>query len=270
MYPELMCPESLKIELETIYNTYNRKEYIHPDPLEFVYQYESTIDREISGLIAASLAYGNVIQILKSVKTVLAMMDKSPFGYLEKKTFPSRIERDLKGFRHRFATGEHMAALMKGIRSVIDTWGSLNACFYHGLNMADSSEPVLSAMDFFVTSLKAGQPDCGHLLPVPSKGSACKRLNLYFRWMVRSDAVDPGVWENIPPSVLMIPLDTHMHAIGRRLGFTNRNQGNMKTAIEIRDGFRRILPEDPVKYDFSLTRFGIRRELNVEDIFNVK
>ena len=98
------------------------------------------------------------------------------------------------------------------------------------------------------------------------RGSACKRLNLLLRWMVRRDDVDPGGWEGIAPSLLVIPLDTHMDAIGRSLGFTCRKQADLKAALEITDGFRKIAPHDPVRYDFSLTRFGIRNELEIKHV----
>jgi len=108
----------------------------------------------------------------------------------------------------------------------------------------------------------------GHLLPLPRLGSACKRLNLFLRWMIRKDDVDPGGWENIPLSKLIIPLDTHMHKIGILTGLTSRKQANMRTAFEITDGFKKLVPEDPVKYDFSLTRIGIRGDANFEEILS--
>lgn len=96
-----------------------------------------------------------------------------------------------------------------------------------------------------------------------------KRLNLFLRWMVRSDAVDPGGWSGIKPSQLLIPLDTHMHKISLLLGFTKRAQSDIKTVIEVTDALRKISPEDPIKYDFVLTRFGIRDELNHKDLIRV-
>ena len=106
------------------------------------------------------------------------------------------------------------------------------------------------------------------LLPSPSAGSACKRLNLFLRWMVRQDNVDPGGWDSVSPAKLIIPLDTHMHRIGRRLGLTPRRQADLRTAIEITEGFRGICPSDPVRYDFALTRLGIRRDEGVEDFLS--
>jgi len=105
--------------------------------------------------------------------------------------------------------------------------------------------------------VKAMGRERSYLLPDPRLGSACKRLNLYLRWMVRRDAVDPGGW-NVPPAKLVVPLDTHMHALGRALGLTDRRSADLRTALEITAAFRAIAPDDPVRYDFALTRLGMR------------
>jgi uncharacterized protein (TIGR02757 family) len=106
--------------------------------------------------------------------------------------------------------------------------------------------------------------DCGRLLADPRDKSACKRLNLYLRWMVRRDDVDPGGWEGVRPAQLVVPLDVHMHRIGRALGLTQRQQADCRTALEVTEAFRKISPEDPVKYDFALTRLGIRDDTNLD------
>ena len=104
------------------------------------------------------------------------------------------------------------------------------------------------------------------LLPSPADGSACKRLFLYIKWMSRRDAVDPGGWAGVPPSSLMMPVDTHIFRIGRTLGFTSRSQADLRACREITQAFARICPEDPTKYDFCLSRFGIRSDLKMENL----
>ncbi len=99
--------------------------------------------------------------------------------------------------------------------------------------------------------------DMTMLLPSPGKGSACKRLNLFLRWMVRSDDVDPGGWSGVDAGKLIVPLDTHMHRMGLEVGLTRRKQADMQAALEVTRAFRTIAPEDPVRYDFALTRLGI-------------
>lgn len=253
----------LKRKLDRLYQTYNRKRYLHPDPLEFLHQYENTADREIVGLIAACLAYGRVKQILKSVSSVLEIMGPSPAGYIYTVP-PRRIKKDFSEFRHRFASGAHMVSLMLGIKQMAATYGSLHACFLAGQKQRDDN--ILPALTSFVRILTGtGIRAAGHLIPLPERGSACKRLNLFLRWMVRRDAVDPGGWDSVPASKLIIPLDVHMHRVGLGLGFTDRRQADMKTALEITAGFTKIAPEDPVRYDFALTRLGIRSDENLEN-----
>ncbi|MCK4535312.1 MAG: TIGR02757 family protein, partial [Syntrophobacterales bacterium] len=155
-----------------------------------------------------------------------------------------------------------IAAMLFGMKNVIMKYGSLYACFKTGF--INNGESVLPAITEFVEELISGF-NCrsNSLLPLPAKGSACKRLNLFLRWMVRRDDVDPGGWDDISPSKLVIPLDTHMHKICLALGITKRKQANMKTALEITRSFQVMAPHDPVRYDFSLTRLGIRKDTDI-------
>ncbi len=256
----------LRKKLDLIYVTYNAKKYVDPDPLLFLYDYPRVRDREIVGLIAASLAYGRVEMIMKTVGPVLAKMGPSPYVYV-KETSHGDIERMFQGFKYRFATGIHLSNLIKGIKQVVNEYASLENCFSAGMNenMENKGETVLPGLCRLYQELnRAGQ--AGHLLADPQKTSACKRSHLFLRWMVRKDGVDPGGWKSVSPSQLIIPLDTHMYKIGTLLGFTRRKSPDKTCAREITAGFRRIVEQDPVKYDFSLTRFGIQQNLNMDDL----
>lgn len=242
-----------------LYEKYNHREFVHPDPLEFLYDYPDLRDREIVGLVASSLAYGAVRQILKSVAAVLKRME-SPYDFLLAARKDALVDT-FKDFKHRFTTGEELATMLWGVRLVLDKYGSLNGCFVRGLRLEhDSITPALSGLVRELSSPFDGRPRS--LLPSPDLGSACKRLNLFLRWMVRRDAVDPGGWDNVPCSKLIVPLDVHMHRISQQLGLTARRQANLRTACEITEAFREIEPEDPVRYDFVLTRLGIRDDLD--------
>ena len=244
-----------RVELDRLYGIYNRASFIDPDPLLFLHRYPRVEDREIAGLIAACLAFGRVKQICANVERALAVMIPSPRAYLEK-TPPAEIERAFSGFRHRYAADHHLTGLLAGIRRLLDRHGSLEAAFAAGLEPGDPT--VLPALARFVDGLNCpGNP----LVPDPAKGSACKRLHLYLRWMVRKDDVDPGGWRSPSPAQLVIPLDTHMARLSRQLGFSRRRTADAAMALEVTAWFRRRLPEDPVKFDFTLTRFGIRNEL---------
>jgi uncharacterized protein (TIGR02757 family) len=245
--------------LESLYTKYNHRSYVSPDPLQFLYDYPDPLDREIVGLIASSLAYGRVAQILKSVSKVLCELE-SPRDFISRAS-KSHLRKIFKSFKHRFTTGENLADLLYGVGKVLQKCKSIENCFVSGIS--DKDENILPGLAKLVheINIEAGC-DFPMLLPDPSMGSACKRLNLFLRWMIRRDDVDPGGWEKIKPSQLLVPLDVHMFRICANLGLTCRKQANLRTAIEITDAFRKINPDDPVKYDFAITRLGIREELS--------
>lgn len=247
------------LALEQLYCHYNSFEHIHPDPLEFVYLYDKKPDREIIAFIASALAYGRVQQILKSVGSVLDVMGPSPSSFLLQNG-PDDIAHAFRSFKHRFTTGEMLSSLLAGIGRLIAEYGSLESCFLTGFSHRDPN--VLPGLGGLVEKL---QRACGRTLPMfvpsPDAGSACKRLNLFLRWMVRNDNVDPGTWQSVPASHLVVPLDTHMHRIAAKIGLTCRKQADIRCAVEITTAFASIRPDDPVRYDFALTRFGIKPEM---------
>jgi len=251
-----------KEKLEALYSTYNRRCYVHPDPLEFLYDFHDPLDVEVVGFIASSLAYGNVKQILRSVSLVLTRMGPCPSAFLINSPF-TRIADAFSDFKHRFTRGEDLARLLWGVRLIIEKHGSLQKCFLSRLHRDDHT--VIPALSAFVENVFP--EGCDFLIPSPGRGSACKRLNLFLRWMVRRDEVDPGGWDGVPPSKLLVPLDTHMHRIAIMLGLTKRKQADLRTAIEITEAFREVSPKDPVRYDFVLTRFGIRKDLDQTALF---
>jgi len=249
--------------LEGLYYDLNRREYVHPDPLEFLYEYDAPADREVVALVASSLAYGRVAQILKSISIILEGLGARPAELLSGLP-PGRLSRMFKDFRHRFDSGRSLAVMLTGAKRVIGQYGSLEACFAEGVGSDD--ETVLPAMRVFVDRIsKAAGGEGGRLLPDPGAGSACKRLNLMLRWLVRRDEVDPGGWSCVGPEKLIVPLDTHMHKIALAMGMTKRKSADMRTALEVTAAFRRISPADPVRYDFALTRLGIRDDMELTD-----
>lgn len=255
-------PDPLRQKLETLYTAYNRKRFVDPDPLMFLYQYPQVCDREIAGLVAACLAYGRVEMILQAVNQVLVFLGSNPKDRVLHLN-ETDLCRGLAGFSYRFARPAHVVSLMVGIQRVLRQYDSLEACFMAGMSLDDAT--VMPGLLHLVRHLN---PDgaCGHLLADPAKSSACKRSHLFLRWMVRKDPVDPGGWDKVRPSQLLIPLDRHMFSAGKMLGFTRRKTPDRTACLEITDGFRQLNPEDPVKYDFCLTRFGIRRSLAMTDL----
>ena len=250
-------PAHLRALLERIREAYHRPELIHPDPLEIVRGYDDPRDREIAAVICSSLAFGRVERILVASRQVLERLD--PPAQDLARTPPSRLRRRLAGFRHRFVTGEHVTALLVGVRAVMRRRGSLEAGFLaHDRPDAPDTRAGLAGLTAEIRTGAGADP--GHLLPEPCRGSACKRLHLMLRWLVRRDAVDPGGWTDVRPARLVVPLDVHMHRVAVALGLTARRALDGRAAVEITRGFARLAPEDPVRWDFALTRAGIRGE----------
>ena len=199
---------------------------------------------------------------MKIVESILKKLGSNPFDFLMDQT-KKDIANNFKGFKYRFANETHLTNLLWGIRKVLNGFNSLENCYYSGWSPEDDT--VLPGLTFLSEQITENK-EVGHLLADPKKKSACKRSLLFLRWMIRKDLVDPGGWDKASPSQLIVPLDTHMYKIGTMLGFTKRKSQDIKTALEITHGFKKILPSDPVKYDFCLTRFGIRQDLSMDQL----
>ena len=247
--------------LEKIYKEYHRPEFIYPDPLFPVLAYKNTADREIAAIIASSLALGRVEMILKAVDSVLAPLGPHPALYLDTLSLAD-LREIYKNFIYRFFKTDEIAGFLYAIKTLRGDRGSLQSIFTSrytpGCGVIDG---ITLLSDEFA---RISNNRTAMLLPSPAKGSACKRTNLFLRWMVRSDNIDPGGWDYVLPRDLLVPVDTHMFDIAGRLRFTSRKAADLKTALEITAGFSELSPEDPVKFDFSLTRLGIHPDLDKE------
>jgi len=223
---------------------------IEPDPLQLVLRYDVPRDQEVAGLIAAAFAYGRAETIVANIGAVLAKMRPGPSAYL--KSFDEREGmRRFAGFSHRFHKTNDLVAFLGCIARAIRTHGSLGALFAESY---DATEPdIAGSLTRFVSALGAD----GYLTSSPEDGSACKRMNLYLRWMVRRSAPDLGLWTFVDPAQLVIPLDTHVHRIATFLGLSDRKSGDWKTARMLTDALARFDAADPVRYDFALCRLGI-------------
>jgi len=248
--------------LESLYAKYNRRQLIAPDPLQFVYKFKSRSDKEIVALLASSLAYGNVKQIASSITNLLNIMGPSPTEFVT--SFNAAKRKKLASFKHRFNTGADIADLLALLKLILKSLNSIEAFFAEGYNRNDENIiPALTSLCSRLYALHEKQfkrpPSKGlqYLLVTPANGSVCKRMNMFLRWMVRSDDVDPGIWKSIDANKLIVPIDTHMARLCKILGLYDRKTLSLKAAIEITQSFKQINPADPVKYDFALSRIGI-------------
>ncbi len=248
-----------KFFFENIYKKYNSRDYTYSDPISLVYRYKNKLDIEIAALISSSLAYGNVKQILKSLNKIFSVMGNSPRLFIERKS-EREISKSFLDFKHRFTSGAELSIFLINLKKALKNHGTIENLFLK--NMPENQKDIETSIYSFINAFNfnACAPT---LFPCPEKKSSFKRLNLFLRWMIRKDSVDLGIWNNIDPSKLILPLDTHMLSISQKMGITQRKDSSMKTAREITAFFRTINPSDPVKYDFSLTRIGILKNFKV-------
>lgn len=238
------------------------KEFLSSDPVEFVHRYRSRDDREAAAFIAASFAFGNVPQIRSFLARLFAALGPSPHAALAgPRPVPAQRVADL---RHRFISPAGVHSFLGAVRAAYLAHGNLEEMYRKG--MEGPADGTRGSLGRFLGGFRAAwgrvlprQRD--FLFPDPSKGSACKRHNMFLRWMVRGgDGIDLGIWTVLSPRELIVPLDTHMIRMGRCMGLTQRSAPGWKMAEEITAALREVCPEDPVKFDFALTRIGILGE----------
>lgn len=257
-------PAEFRDRLDRLYADFNHAESAF-DPIQVVRRYERLEDRELVAFIAAGLAFGRVASIVASIEAVCAVLGPAPAARI--RTFdPERDGGALLPLGHRWIRGRDLVALFWLLRQMLDEAGALEAYFVKG--WAAEAPDVSDALESFSTRARAldlkraygmvpKTPGVWFFFSRPSSGGACKRLNLFLRWMVRADGVDPGGWKTPLPGQLVIPLDTHTIRTGACLRLTKRASPGWKMAAEITQSLRALDPLDPVRYDFSLCHLSM-------------
>jgi uncharacterized protein (TIGR02757 family) len=248
--------------LEDVQKSCNVQDRLTVDPVGVVRRYDHPETCELVGLLAASLAFGNVKAFRPAIEQVLRRLGPELPRVLEDR---SATLRRLAGFQYRMVHGKDIGRLLVGARRVQILHGSLGDAFAEDLSDHASLRAALVAWTGRVRQHAGfgGRSDAGrrgpqHVMSDPSGASGCKRLMLYLRWMVRrDDGVDLGLWERVSPAVLLMPVDTHVHRIARNLGLTSRRGPNWLASEEITAILRRIDPADPVRFDFALCHLGM-------------
>jgi uncharacterized protein (TIGR02757 family) len=262
---------SLKPTLDRLYADYN-----HPDaasdPIQIVRRFTRPDDVEVVAFCAASLAFGRVASVLQSIERLLAIFahgGDGPADYV-RRFDPRRDAASFDGLVHRWTRERDLVALVWVVKQMLDRSGTIEGFFLEGYD--EAAPDVESALDSFSERAMAldltgaygrrpraskRQPGVAYFFPRPSKGSACKRLNLFLRWMVRRDALDLGVWTRVSPSKLVVPLDTHVIRVGRCLRLTRYTSPGWAMARDITASLKQIDSADPIRYDFSLCHLGM-------------
>jgi uncharacterized protein (TIGR02757 family) len=258
---ETFIPKRLKRTLDRLLENH-QDQFLQSDPLFFVRKYNKPRDQEIAAFVCSCFAIGRAELIRKAVRTVLERMGPSPAAFVYN-THPRRFQILYGDFVYRFFKGSDVALLLSGLQKVLHRHGTLESFFLEGYD-ADCPD-VGPALSRFVRGLVRFQgkadlkPGLRAFLSDPHAGSGCKRLCLFLRWMVRREYPDLGVWKSVSTAKLVIPLDTHVIRLGRKLGLTKRVSPGWKMALEITESLRQLDPGDPVRYDFALCHAGMRQ-----------
>jgi uncharacterized protein (TIGR02757 family) len=251
--------------LERLYEAYNREDSA-ADPVQIVRRYSDRGDQELVGFCAAALAFGRVASVLNTVETLARVLGPAPARYV--RAFdPKAPHPELRAMVHRWTRGVDIVALLWILRQMLDRSGSIEAFFLEGYDASavdlegalDSFSRRALALDLASVYGARASKRTGvcYFFPRPSAGSACKRLNLFLRWMVRRDQVDLGVWRSIPRWKLIVPLDTHVIRLGRCLGLTRYTSPGWRMAADVTEALRAVDPADPVRFDFSICHVGM-------------
>ncbi len=235
---------------------YNNPEFIESDPISIPHMFNNKHDIEISGFLTSVISWGRRAAILKSANQLMKLMDNSPYDFL---TNSADIEfKRFSGFVYRTFNSDDCLFLITALRNIYSRSNSLE-------NIATQSFKVNNNIMDVITGMRNAILETPHLsrsekhLANPLTGSAAKRINMYLRWMIRKDnnGVDFGIWENIPQSHLICPLDVHSGNVARKLGLLTRKQNDWKAAEELTSKLRIFDKNDPVKYDYALFGMGV-------------
>jgi uncharacterized protein (TIGR02757 family) len=247
--------------LEVKYRQFNDLTFIENDPVSIPHRFTNKADIEISGFLAATLAWGQRAVIIRNTSQLLEWMDNDPSGFI--RNFTVSDLKKFHNFRHRTFNGTDCITFLKALQLIFRKFHSLEGAFC-SKNFSDAQELNVPISHFRTNFLMIPHEHRTRKhLPDPLKGSASKRLNMFLRWMVRKDAggVDFGIWKGISPADLLLPLDVHSGRVARSLGLLKRKQDDWKAVLEVTAALKEFDPADPVKYDYALFGAGVTGEL---------
>lgn len=252
-----MKGHDLKDYLDAKAAYYNQPDFIPHDPIAIPHRFSKLQDIEIAALFAAVLAWGNRTTILNKCTELMRMMDNAPYDFI--RNHQPRDRMALMSFSHRTFNGLDLLYFIEFLQHWYTNVTSLEFAFSGPTDPQDETvENGLIGFHRIFFSLEHPERTVKHI-STPAKNSACKRLNMFLRWMVRKDdcGVDFGLWEHISPAQLVCPMDVHVSRVATRLGLIPEAKANWKTALALTDALREFCPEDPAKYDFALFGLGV-------------
>ncbi|MFN6945903.1 MAG: TIGR02757 family protein [Cytophagaceae bacterium] len=254
--------QELRDFLEEQYLRFNTSEFIDNDPVCIPHSFTLKQDIEIMGLWSAVLAWGQRVTIINKCRELIRYMDNAPYDFIL-----NHSDEDLKPllrFKHRTFNDVDTLYFIHFFKDFYSKHESLEEAFVYGMKDSDPNiGPGLVGFHKLFFSLEEAPSRTKKHISTPARNSACKRLNMFLRWMVRKDnkGVDFGIWDKIKPSQLICPCDVHVDRVARQLGLIQRKQTDFLTAVELTENLKKFDPEDPVKYDFALFGVGVVGQL---------
>lgn len=250
----------LKELLDNLYISYRHK-FSSKDPVWNLHRFNDEKDIELIALITAVYCYGSVDQINRFAERFLNRIYNKPYEFIINFT-KHKDKKFLKGLYYRFYSEDNLVNLIFTLNKVLLQYGSLKNLFIQGFepdhkNIITALKSFSLVLNGYFHGMKSKGNYQDYMISNPAKGSTSKRMNLFLRWMIRKDEIDLGIWNNVPPSKLIIPVDTHIARVSKKLRLVKRKSVDLKFAIELTEKLKTFDPEDPVKYDFSLCHIGI-------------
>lgn len=247
--------EDLKVFLDEKYLQYNQSDFILDDPIQLPHQFTQKEDIEIIAFIVSTIAWGNRKAIIKSGQKLIQLLQESPYEFV------MNYQGELLPFVHRTFNAEDLQFFLLSLQNIYQKHGGLENAFALHKGQSGVKQRIINFRQLFLEIPHEKRSE--KHLSSPEKGSSAKRINMFLRWMVRNDGrgVDFGIWKNISPAELYLPLDVHTGNISRQLGLLSRPQDDWKALDELMFHLQKFDPNDPVKYDFALFGLGVYGEL---------
>ncbi len=250
----------LKTQLDKYIEKYENPDFIKDDPVQFIHRFKNKEDIEIVGFIAAMFAYGKREVFIEKINHIFNLMNNKPFEYIISFDYKNN---NIKNCDYRFSKDCDFVQILKILHTLYIEGNSLETLFKYGYEQEkDIWKMFQIVVDYFYARVDMPvTKGFYHMLPNPEKKSALKRLNMLLRWFVRKSSVDIGIWDFIPKSELLIPLDTHVAKISRKLNLLTRKDNGYESVMEITNNLKKLDNKDPIKYDFALFGYGVNNKV---------
>ena len=246
-----------KVELDKLVEKYETIDFIKDDPIQFPHGFQDKKDIEIAGFISSILAYGSRKVFIKKLDELFSIMQNEPLNFVL--NFEPKL---LGNFNYRFGKVEDFSEVFRILRQLYEKDGGLEELFKYGYCERDILKMFQVVSDYFYSRVNSNCVGQGFsfMIPNPKNGGAMKRMSMFLRWRVRDGEVDLGVWDFVPKSELLIPLDVHVARVSREMGLLKRSSNDFKAVLELMEALKQFDYDDPAKYDFAMFGYGVNKK----------